>query len=77
LAGVALDPAARSAQAHALSGSFFSLLDWWIDKGMKEDPKKMDELFHHMAWSGLEPHAAETVTPAKKPAGQGPLKGAF
>jgi len=52
-AGVQLNPAQRSAQAHALAGSFFSLLDWWIDKGMKTDPKEMDELFHRMAWSGL------------------------
>ncbi|HXP83963.1 MAG TPA: TetR/AcrR family transcriptional regulator [Bryobacteraceae bacterium] len=53
-AGVKLDPASRSAQAHALAGSFFSLLDWWIDKGMKADPKEMDDLFHGMAWSGLQ-----------------------
>jgi len=53
-AGVQLDPASRSAQAHALAGSFFSLLDWWIDKGMKADPKEMDDLFHGMAWSGLQ-----------------------
>ena len=53
LAGLQIDPARRSAQAHALAGSFFSLLDWWIDKGMKRDPKEMDELFHRMAWSGL------------------------
>lgn len=52
-AGLQLDPAQRSAPAHALAGSFFSLLDWWIDKGMKADPKEMDELFHRMAWSGL------------------------
>ena len=43
----------RTAQAHALAGSLFSLLDWWIDKGMKVDPKEMDDLFHRMAWSGL------------------------
>ena len=53
LAGVKIDPQRRSAQAHALAGSFFSLLDWWIDKGMKPDPNEMDELFHRMAWSGL------------------------
>ena len=53
MAGVEMEPAARSAQAHALAGSLFSLLDWWLDKGMKEDPKEMDELFHRMAWSGL------------------------
>jgi len=53
-AGVQLDPVQRSAQAHALAGSFFSLLDWWIDKGMQADPKEMDDLFHRMAWIGLQ-----------------------
>jgi AcrR family transcriptional regulator len=53
LAGLEIEPVGRSAQAHALAGSFFSLLDWWIDKGMKADPSEMDELFHRMAWSGL------------------------
>ena len=43
----------RAAQAHALAGSLFSLLAWWVDKGMKADPKEMDDLFHRMAWSGL------------------------
>jgi AcrR family transcriptional regulator len=52
-AGVELEPARRSAQAHAMAGSLFSLLDWWMDRGMKADPKEMDELFHGMAWSGL------------------------
>lgn len=53
MAGLEIEPVRRSALAHALAGSFFSLLDWWIDKGMKADPKKMDDLFHRMAWSGL------------------------
>jgi len=53
VADVEMEPAQRSAQAYALAGSFFSLLDWWIDKGMKADPKEMDELFHRMAWRGL------------------------
>jgi AcrR family transcriptional regulator len=52
-AGVKMEPVRRSAQAHALAGSFFSLLDWWIDKGMKADPNAMDSLFHQMAWKGL------------------------
>jgi AcrR family transcriptional regulator len=52
-AGLEIEPVRRSAQAHALAGSFFSLLDWWIDKGMKADPAEMDQLFHRMAWSGL------------------------
>jgi len=52
-AGVKLDPIQRSAKSHALAGSFFSLLDWWIDKGMKTDPREMDRIFHQMAWSGV------------------------
>jgi len=52
-ADLEIEPVRRSAHAHALAGSFFSLLDWWIDKGMKADPTEMDELFHRMAWSGL------------------------
>jgi AcrR family transcriptional regulator len=53
MAGVEMEPVRRAAQAHALAGSLFSLLDWWIDKGMKPDPNEMDTLFHRMAWSGL------------------------
>lgn len=53
MGGLDMEPVRRSAQAHALAGSLFSLLDWWLDKGMKADPKEMDELFHRMAWSGL------------------------
>jgi len=52
-ADVEIDPVQRSAQAHALAGSFFSLLDWWLDKGMKAEPQEMDDLFHHLAWNGL------------------------
>jgi AcrR family transcriptional regulator len=52
-AGLHIDPAECAAQSHALAGGFFSLLDWWIDKGMKADPKEMDDLFHRMAWKGL------------------------
>ena len=52
-ANVKSEAVRRTAQAHALAGSLFSLLDWWIDKGMKVDPQEMDDLFHHMAWSGL------------------------
>jgi hypothetical protein len=52
-ADVKLEPLERSAKAYALAGSFFSLLDWWMDKGMKADPKDMDALFHRMAWTGL------------------------
>ena len=53
MAGVETDATRRAAHAHALAGSLFALLDWWIDKGMKADPGEMDEVFHRMAWSGL------------------------
>jgi AcrR family transcriptional regulator len=52
-ANVALEPAELAAKAHALAGSLFALLDWWIDKGMKADPQEMDALFHRLAWSGV------------------------
>ena len=52
-AGIEIEPRRRSAQAHVLAGSVFSLLDWWAKEGMKSDPKEIDELFHRMAWSGL------------------------
>jgi AcrR family transcriptional regulator len=52
MADVALTPAELSAQAYALAGSLFALLEWFIDKGMKADPREMDALFHRMAWNG-------------------------
>src|ERR1700736_4604830 len=33
------------ARASALSGSMLSLLRWWLDRGAKESPRAMDELF--------------------------------
>jgi|GEM_PF-282999 len=53
-AGVQAGPVQLAAQANALAGSMFALLDWWIDKGMKTDPQELDDLFHRMAWKGLE-----------------------
>ena len=42
------------ARACALAGSLLSLLRWWLDRGAKEPPGQMDELFHRMVWSGLQ-----------------------
>ena len=53
-AGFEMEPQRLSAHAHALSGSLLSLMEWWIDKGMKADPSELDDLFHTMAWTGLE-----------------------
>jgi AcrR family transcriptional regulator len=43
-----------AARASALAGSLLSLLRWWIDRGGKESPRAMDELFHQMVWRGLQ-----------------------
>jgi AcrR family transcriptional regulator len=43
-----------AARAVALAGSLLSLLRWWIDRGGKEPPGEMDELFHRMVWTGLQ-----------------------
>ena len=42
------------ARASALAGSMLSLLQWWLDRGAKESPRAMDELFHQMVWKGLQ-----------------------
>jgi len=41
------------ARASALAGSVLSLLRGWLDRGAKESPRAMDELFHRMVWNGL------------------------
>ena len=43
-----------AARASALAGSLLSLLRWWLDRGAKESPHAMDELFHCMVWNGMQ-----------------------
>jgi AcrR family transcriptional regulator len=43
-----------AARASAVAGSMLSLLRWWLDRGEKESPHAMDELFHRMVWNGLQ-----------------------
>ena len=43
-----------AARAFALAGTLLSLLRWWLDRGAKEPPGEMDDLFHRMVWKGLE-----------------------
>jgi AcrR family transcriptional regulator len=42
----------RSAVAHSLAGSLFSLLAWWIRHDMKLSAEEMDKLFHRLVWTG-------------------------
>lgn len=41
------------ARCQALAGSLLSLLKWWLDRGARESPQWMDELFHRMVWNGI------------------------
>ncbi len=52
-AGVEMEGPMLAAYATALAGSLFALLQWWIDKGMKESAEEMDGVFHRMVWKGL------------------------
>lgn len=54
MAHVAMEPMQLKAYAHALAGSLFALLSWWIDHRMAESPEAMDVLFHSMVWNGLK-----------------------
>ncbi len=49
-----LPPRELAARASAVSGSLLSLLRWWLDRGEKESPAAMDEMFHRMVWKGLQ-----------------------
>lgn len=44
----------RSAIAHGWAGSLFSLLIWWVQRGMILPPEAMDKLFHRLAWAGAD-----------------------
>ena len=53
-------PRSRSIPAHELpaiafthAGALLSLLTWWLDRGMRESPAEMDQLFHRMVWTGV------------------------
>ena len=53
-------PRSRSIPANELpaiafthAGALLSLLTWWLDRGMREPPAQMDDLFHRMVWNGV------------------------
>jgi AcrR family transcriptional regulator len=49
-----LPQAELGARSHVLAGSLLSLLRWWMDRGAKESPQSMDELFHRIVWRGMQ-----------------------
>ena len=44
----------RPAIAIAHAGALLSLLTWWLDRGMRESPAEMDQLFHRLVWNGVK-----------------------
>ena len=55
-----ISSSARQAVAHSLAGALFSMLFWWLDRGMPSPAAEMDELYHRLVWSG----AAITLAPS-------------
>ena len=51
----AIPPNQLPAIAFTHAGALLSLLTWWLDRGMRESPAEMDELFHRMIWHGILP----------------------
>jgi AcrR family transcriptional regulator len=49
-----LPPLELTIRATELAGSLLSLMRWWLDRGAKETPRAMDELFHQTVWHGLQ-----------------------
>ena len=52
--GQGIPAAERPAIAFAHAGALLSLLTWWVDRGMRQPPEEMDQLFHTMVWKGVE-----------------------
>lgn len=48
-----IPPNQLPAIAFTHAGALLSLLTWWLDRGMRESPAAMDELFHRMVWNGV------------------------
>jgi len=48
--GQAISGTERPAIAFAHAGALLSLMTWWIDRGMRQTPAEMDELFHRIVW---------------------------
>jgi len=50
----------RSAIAFTHAGALLSLVTWWLDRGMREPPAQMDDLFHRMVWNGVGPQKTQS-----------------
>ena len=48
--GASIPEGQRPALAFAHAGALLSLMQWWVDRGMKEPAEEMDALFHKIVW---------------------------
>ena len=46
--------ASRPAISHAQAGALMSLARFWISREMKDDPARLDRLFHEQFWGGAD-----------------------
>lgn len=53
--GQSIAESERAAVAFAHAGALLSLMTWWIDRGMRQSPAEMDELFHRIVWGHRGP----------------------
>lgn len=53
--GQSIPESERAAVAFAHAGALLSLMTWWIDRGMRQSPAEMDELFHRIVWGHRGP----------------------
>ena len=46
-------PAGREATVQCLTGTFTSLMIWWLDSGAVLPPDKVDAIFRHLSLEGI------------------------
>jgi AcrR family transcriptional regulator len=56
-------------QSHAFAGALFSMLNWWIDRGMPLLAAEMDDSFHRLVWSGVNVASPEPAKPVRSASG--------
>lgn len=42
-----------TAIAQGYAGALLSMMSWWVADGMRISPEQMDDIYHHMVWSGI------------------------
>ncbi len=53
--GQSIPASDRPAVAFAHAGALLSLMTWWIDRGLRQSPTEMDDMFHRIVWGHRGP----------------------